>query len=189
MLLFSLAPSHAQLVATPWTTAHQVSLSLTTSRSSPRFMFIESVMPSNHLILCCALLCLPSIFPSIRVFSSESVICIRWWWQTTPVYLPWEPHELDEKTTRYGTKRWATRLKGVQYPTEEERRTTYVYNFSKIILQKGITLYSSPNKINHMKGSLLWLCSGQKSNLNNCLMQPKYLFLPSCLCTIRLTLG
>ena len=64
--------------ATPWTAAHQASLSITSSRSLPKLMSIESVMPSNHLILCHPLLLLPSIFPSIRVFSSESTLCIRW---------------------------------------------------------------------------------------------------------------
>ena len=58
--------------------AHQASLSITNSRSLPKFMPIESVMPSNHLTLCCPLLLLPSIFPSIRVFSNESVPHIRW---------------------------------------------------------------------------------------------------------------
>ena len=62
---------------TPWTAAHQVSLSINSSQSLLKLMSIESVMPSNHLILCHPLL-LPSIFPSIRVFSSESVLCIRW---------------------------------------------------------------------------------------------------------------
>ena len=70
--------SHVQLFATPWTTARQASLSITNSQSSPKPMSIESVMPSSHLILCCPLLFLPSIFPSIRVFSSESVLHIRW---------------------------------------------------------------------------------------------------------------
>ena len=64
--------------ATPWTTAHQASLFITNSQSSPKPMSIESVIPSYHLILCCPLLLLPSIFPSIRVFSSESALCIRW---------------------------------------------------------------------------------------------------------------
>ena len=64
--------------ATPWTAALQASLLITTSWSLLRSMSIESVMPSNHLILCRPLLLLPSIFPSIRVFSSESVLCIRW---------------------------------------------------------------------------------------------------------------
>ena len=64
--------------ATQGTTAHQASLSITNSRSPPKLMSIESVMPSNHLILCRPLLLLPSIFPSIRVFSNESSLCIRW---------------------------------------------------------------------------------------------------------------
>ena len=64
--------------ATPWTAKRQVSLSLTNSRSLLKLMPIELVMPSNQLILCCPLLLLPSMFPSIRVFSSESVLCIRW---------------------------------------------------------------------------------------------------------------
>ena len=63
---------------TPWTAAHQASLSITNSQSLLKLMSIESVMPSNHLILCHPLLLPPSIFPSIRVFSSESVLCIRW---------------------------------------------------------------------------------------------------------------
>ena len=66
------------LFATPWTTAHQASLSTTNSQSLPKLVSIESVMPSNHLILCHPLLLLPSIFPSIRVFSNESVLRIRW---------------------------------------------------------------------------------------------------------------
>ena len=70
--------SHVRLFATPWIAACQASLSITNSRSSPKPMSIVSVMPSNHLILCHPLLLLPSIFPSIRVFSNESVLCIRW---------------------------------------------------------------------------------------------------------------
>jgi len=70
--------SHVQFFVTPWTAAHQASLSITNSWSLLKLMCIESVMPSNHLILLCPLLLLPSIFPSIRVFSSESVFCIRW---------------------------------------------------------------------------------------------------------------
>ena len=70
--------SHVQLFATPWTAAHQASLSITNSQSPPELMSNESVMPSNHLILCCPLLLLPSIFPSIKVFSSESALYIRW---------------------------------------------------------------------------------------------------------------
>ena len=70
--------SCVQLFATPWTAARQASLSITNSWSLLKLMSIESVMPSNHLILYRPLLLLPSIFPSIRVFSSGSVLCIRW---------------------------------------------------------------------------------------------------------------
>ena len=67
-----------RLFATPWTAARQVSVSITNSRSPPKPMSTELVMPSNHLILCCPLLLLPSTFPSIRVFSNESVLRSRW---------------------------------------------------------------------------------------------------------------
>ena len=70
--------SHVQHYATPWTTAHQASLSIINCWSLPKPMSIESVMPSNHLILCPPLLLLPSIFPSIRIFSNELALHIRW---------------------------------------------------------------------------------------------------------------
>ena len=70
--------SHVQLFATPWVAAHQASLSITNSQSLLRLMSIESVIPSSHLILCHPLLLLLSIFPSIRVFSNELVLHIRW---------------------------------------------------------------------------------------------------------------
>ena len=70
--------SRVQLFATPWTEAYQASLSITNSQSLLKLMFIKLVMPCNHLILCRPLLLLLSIFPSIRVFSNESVLCIRW---------------------------------------------------------------------------------------------------------------
>ena len=70
--------SHVRLFATPWTTACQASLSITNYWSSLRLMSIESMMPSSHLILCCPLLLLPSTFPSIRGFSNESLLHIRW---------------------------------------------------------------------------------------------------------------
>ena len=79
--LFSSVQSSCSVVsdsANPWTAAHQASLSITNSRSPPKPMSIVSVMPSNHLILCHALLLLPSMFPSIRVFSNESALRIRW---------------------------------------------------------------------------------------------------------------
>ena len=70
--------SCVQLFVTPWTAAHLASLSITNSQSLLKLLSIESVMPSNHFILCCPLLLLPSIFPSIRVFSNESILHIRW---------------------------------------------------------------------------------------------------------------
>ena len=70
--------SHVQLFMTPWTAACQASLSFTLSQSLLKLMSTESMMPSNHLILCHPFLLLPSVFPSIRVFSSESALCIRW---------------------------------------------------------------------------------------------------------------
>ena len=70
--------SHVPLFVTPWTAARLASLSITNSWSLLKLMFIESVMPSNHLILCHPILLLPSIFPSIRIFSSESALHIRW---------------------------------------------------------------------------------------------------------------
>ena len=70
--------SRVQLFVTSWTSAHQASLSITNSRSPPKPMSVESVMPSNHLILCHPLLLLPTIPPSIRVFSNESTPCMRW---------------------------------------------------------------------------------------------------------------
>ena len=70
--------SCVQLLVTPWTAARQASLSITNSQSLLKFMSIESVMPSNYFILCCPLLLPPSILPSIRIFSNESVLRIRW---------------------------------------------------------------------------------------------------------------
>src|SRR5574337_130215 len=80
MLMFSSVQSlsRVRLFATPWTAAHQASLSITSSRSSLKLMSIESVMPSSHLILCLPLLLLPPIPPSIRLFSNESTLHVRW---------------------------------------------------------------------------------------------------------------
>ena len=72
------SPSHVRLFVSPWTAAHEASLSITDSQSTLKLMSIELVMPSNHLILCRPLFLPPSIFPSIRIFSSESVLHIRW---------------------------------------------------------------------------------------------------------------
>ena len=97
-LLFSW-PSCVRLFLTPWTLAHQASLSITNCQSSLRLMSIESVIPSNHLILCLPLLLPPSIFSSIRDFSNESVLCIRrpkYWSSASASVLPmniwdWSP--------------------------------------------------------------------------------------------------
>ena len=86
--------SPVQLLATPRTAACQASLSITNSRSPPKPMSIESVMPSNHLILCCPLLLLPSFFSSIRVFSNESALRIRWpkYWSFSFSIIPSNEH-------------------------------------------------------------------------------------------------
>ena len=86
--------SCVQLFATPWTAAHQVSLSITNSQSLLKLMSIKSVMPSNHLILCRPLFLLPTIFPSIRVFSNESAARIRWpkYWSFSFSISPYNEH-------------------------------------------------------------------------------------------------
>ena len=78
MIKISLFFSSVQLFVTPWTAARHASLSITNSWGLLKLMSIESMMPSNHLIFCRPLLLLPSIFPSIRVFINELVLCIRW---------------------------------------------------------------------------------------------------------------
>ena len=86
--------SHVPLSVTPWTAARQVSLSFTISWSLLKLMSIESVVPPNHLILCCPLLLQPSIFLSIRVFSNESALCIRWpeYWRFSISISPSKEH-------------------------------------------------------------------------------------------------
>ena len=86
--------SRVQLFATPWTVAGQASLSITNSQSLLKFMSIELVMPSNHLILCCPLLLLPLIFPSTRVFSNESTLRMRWpkYWSFSFSIIPSNEH-------------------------------------------------------------------------------------------------
>ena len=78
LMIPSVQSLHVQLFATSWTIAHRASLSITNSRSLLKLMSIKLMMPSDHLILCRPLLLPPSIFPSTRVFSSESDLCIRW---------------------------------------------------------------------------------------------------------------
>ena len=86
--------SRVWLFATPWIAGHQASLSITNSRSPPKFMCIESVMPSSHLILCRPLLLLPPIPPSIRVFSNESTLHMRWtkYWSFSFSIIPSKEH-------------------------------------------------------------------------------------------------
>ena len=86
--------SHVQFFATPWIAARQASLSLTSSRSLPKLMSIESVTPSSHLILCHLLLLLPPITPSIRVFSNESTLRMRWpkYWSFSFIISPSSEH-------------------------------------------------------------------------------------------------
>ena len=86
--------SRLRLFATPWIAARQASLSITISWSSPRPTFIESVMPSSHLILCHPLFLLPPIPPSIRVFSNESTLCMRWpkYWSFSFSIIPSKEH-------------------------------------------------------------------------------------------------
>ena len=86
--------SHVRLFATPWTAAHQASLSITNSQSLLRLMSIELVMPSSHLILCRPLLLLPPILPSIRVFSNESTLHMRWpkYWSFSLSMIPPKEH-------------------------------------------------------------------------------------------------
>ena len=96
------ALSRDRLFATPWTAARQASLFITSSRSLLKPMSSESVMSSNHLILCCSLLLLPSILPSIRVFSNKSALCIRWL-----KYGSWQSSNPDTPSTS---------RRGVQFP-------------------------------------------------------------------------
>ena len=86
--------SRVRLFATPWIAARQASLSIINSRSSLKLTSIESVMPSSHLILCCPLLPLPPILPSIRVFSNESTLCMRWpkYWSFSFSIIPSREH-------------------------------------------------------------------------------------------------
>ena len=106
---------------TPWTAARQASLSITNSRSLLKFMFIELVMPSNHLILCRPLLLPPSIFPSIRVFSNESILHIRW-----PQYWSFSfsisPNEYSGLVSFPGQCVWSFLL-----PPKKSRPCSYTY--------------------------------------------------------------
>ena len=103
---FSSVTQSCWLFATPWITARQASLSITNSQSLPKLMCIESVMPSSHLILCCPLLLLPPIPPSIRVFSNESTLRTRWpkYWSFS---FSTSPSKLTVHTGKFG---WEVKL-------------------------------------------------------------------------------
>ena len=102
--------SCVRLFATPWIAARQASLSITNSRSSPKLTSIESVMPSSHLIFCRPLLLLPPIPPSIRVFSNESTLCMRWpkYWSFSLSNL----HTLNFKSVRHRMEEECSRPSG-----------------------------------------------------------------------------
>ena len=96
--------NHVQLFATPWIVAHQASLSFTISWNFLKLMSIELVMLSNHLILCCPLLLLPSVFPSIRVFSNELALRVRWpkcWSFSFSIILPMNIHGWNGNPLQY----------------------------------------------------------------------------------------
>ena len=110
--------SHVPLFATPWTAAHDPCLSITDSWSLLKLMSIESVMPSNHLILCCPLLLLPSILPSIRVFSNESAL--RIWWPKYWSFTMWPSNFTSGHISRENCN-----LKGCIYP---DAHCSTIYN-------------------------------------------------------------
>ena len=119
--------SRVQLSVTPWTEAHQASLSITNSQSLLKLMFIESVMPSNHLILCHPLLLPPSIFPSIRVFSNESALHIRWpkYWSSHYEFLLWIPTVtfLTERKFRGNSLTQVAQWSRIGLPGQETQET------------------------------------------------------------------
>ena len=135
------------VVATPWTAAHQASLSITNYWSPPKPMSIELVMPSSHLILCCPLLLLPSIFPSIRVFSDESALCIRWsnYWSFSFNISP-----SNDGQRRHGPvqRHPSSKLAGILNPTFE----TTGYDDASIWGEKKPKRHSSP-KLQQTKAS------------------------------------
>ena len=106
--------------ATPWTAARQSSLSITNSQSLFKLMSITSVMPSNHLILCCLLLLLPSIFPSIKVFFNELVLCIRWpkYWSFSFSISPSNEYSGHMQSTSYKIPGWMNHKLESRYPGE-----------------------------------------------------------------------
>ena len=129
--------SHVWLFVTPWITACQASLSITNSQSSLRFMSIESVMPSSHLILCRPLLLLLPMPPSIRVFSNESTLCVRW-----AKVLEFQPqHQSFQWTPRTGFLQDG--LVGSPYSPRDSQESSPTPHFKSINSSALIFLHSS----------------------------------------------
>ena len=153
---FSSVPllSHVQLFATPWNTACQASLSITNSRSLPKPMSIESLMPSNHFILCHSLLLLPSIYPSIGVFSNESALRIRW----PKFQLQHQPFQWTSLESYYST-----------YHNLLSARETFV----SVLHKKYIHLFKSSFKvsafhiINSKSKNLIQISQARKSQISS----------------------
>ena len=157
--------SRAQLFVTPWTPACQASLSITNCQSLPKPMSIESVMPSNHLILCWPLLLLPSIFPSIRVFSNESALHIRWpkYWSFSFNISPFNEHPgltsfridwLDLLAVQ-GT------LKGLLQPTVQKHhyRVHFLFTIDELMLSNCNHLKSIVHVRVHFWCCIFWVYS------------------------------
>ena len=129
--------SYIRLFETPWTVARQSSLSITNSQRLLKLMSIESVMSSNHLILCCPLLLLPSIFPSIRVFSNESVLHIRWpkyWSFSFNISLSSEYSELISFIISFTTSLSSSFLRpSLVKPSQVSRRNNIVNTINEIM--------------------------------------------------------
>ena len=139
--------SRVQLSVTPWTEAHQASLSITNSQSLLKLMFIESVMPSNHLILCHPLLLPPSIFPSIRVFSNESALHIRWpkYWSSHYEFLLWIPTVtfLTERKFRGNSLTQVAQWSRIGLPGQETQETWVQSLGREDPLEEGMATCSS----------------------------------------------
>ena len=128
--------SCVRLFETPWTAARQASLSITNSQSLLKLMSIESMMPSNHLILCSLLLLLPSIFPSFRLFSNESVHCIRWpkYWSFSFSISPSHNLVAEQAHTKLVSGGWHSKIGNSERNDEEMSKQGYCTVLPKISL-------------------------------------------------------